>query len=132
MSASPAHGQVAHFSINSDDVERAKAFYAAVFDWKYEPYGPPGFFMVSFPDKAKAPVLGSVQGRRELVPGVRMNGFECTIAVRDIHETATKIEACGGKIVMPVATLPGIGHLLFFQDTEGTLVGAMQYEAAAR
>ena len=31
--------RVVHFEIQADDVERAKAFYAAVFDWSYQDYG---------------------------------------------------------------------------------------------
>ena len=31
--------RVVHFEIQADDVERAKSFYAAVFDWSFEDYG---------------------------------------------------------------------------------------------
>ena len=31
--------RVVHFEIQADDVERAKAFYAAVFDWSFQDYG---------------------------------------------------------------------------------------------
>ncbi|MCB9411448.1 MAG: hypothetical protein H6525_01140 [Actinobacteria bacterium] len=31
--------RVVHFEIQADDVERAKAFYSAVFDWEFEDYG---------------------------------------------------------------------------------------------
>ena len=65
---------------------------------------------------------------REIVPGVPMYGFECTISVEDIAATAAAIEAHGGKIVMPICTLAGVGQLLFFQDPGGTIAGAMQYE----
>ena len=125
--------QVAHFSVNADDVERAKSFYAAVFGWNFNAYGPPGFYMVEqTPADAKpAPVLGSLQGRRVLVPGVRMTGFECTIAVSNIDTTIKAIEENGGKIVMQKCTLPSIGHLCFFEDTEGNLAGAMQYDSKA-
>jgi predicted enzyme related to lactoylglutathione lyase len=132
MPALQVHGQIAHFSINADDLDRAKSFYANVFGWSYEPYGPPGFFMVSFPKPDPAPMLGSIQGRRELVKGVRMTGFECTITVSDVEDTVRRIEANGGTIVMAKTTLPGVGHLIFFQDPEGNLAGAMQYDTEAR
>ncbi len=44
MSPQPNH--LAHFAINADDVERAKRFYAAVFGWRFEAWGPPGFYMI--------------------------------------------------------------------------------------
>lgn len=112
-----------HFAINCDDVERGKAFYEGVFGWRFQPWGPPGFFL-----SEDAGTRAAVQQRRELAPGVRMTGFECTIGVDDIDATQAAIEARGGKIVMPKVTLPGVGTLLFFQDPEGNLAGAMQYQ----
>jgi predicted enzyme related to lactoylglutathione lyase len=60
-----------------------------------------------------------------------MRGFECTISVDDIDATAAAIESNGGKIVMEICTLAGIGRLLFFQDPEGNIAGAMQYDSKA-
>jgi predicted enzyme related to lactoylglutathione lyase len=57
-----------------------------------------------------------------------MKGFECTISVDDIQATAAAVESNGGKIVMAVCELAGIGKLLFFEDPEGNVAGAMQYE----
>ena len=53
-----------HFAINCDNVERAKQFYETVFDWTFQPWGPPGFF-----NTADAGAMGAIQSRRELVPG---------------------------------------------------------------
>jgi uncharacterized protein len=123
---------VQHFSINADDLERARGFYSNVFGWKFQSWGPPGFYMIEMGTKpANGTILGSLQGRRELVAGVPMRGFECTISVADIDSTAAAIQSNGGTIVMPICTLAGIGRLLFFQDPEGNLAGAMQYDERA-
>jgi predicted enzyme related to lactoylglutathione lyase len=133
MDFQPTPGQLAHFSVNVDDMARAQAFYAGAFGWQFHAYGPPGFFMVEpGPSEIKpVPNVGSIQMRRSLLPDVKMHGFECTIAVADIDETISKVEALGGKIVMAKCTLPSIGHLIFLQDTEGNLLGAMQYDSNA-
>lgn len=124
--------QVAHFAINANDVDRALRFYQTVFGWKFQAYGPPGFYMVDEQSaRTTVPLRGSLQKRRELVPGVAMHGFECTISVDDIDASAKAIEKNGGKIVMPTCTLAGIGRLLFFEDPEGNLAGAMQYDSSA-
>ena len=124
--------QVAHFSINADDVDRALRFYENVLGWKFQAYGPPGFFMVDERTaKVTVPLRGSLQKRREIVPGVPMHGFECTVSVDDIEATARLVQEHGGKVVMPICTLPGIGRLLFFQDPEGNIAGAMQYDRNA-
>jgi len=123
---------LAHFSINADDLPRARRFYENVFGWKFVPWGPPGFFQIDMgPVTRTEPVLGALQQRRALLPGVVLHGFECTIAVADVKATKKAIEENGGKIVMQIVTLPGIGDLLFFQDPEGNLAGAMQYDNKA-
>ena len=60
--------------------------------------------------------------------GKPMFGFECTLGVSSIDETLAAVEANGGKIVMPKFHIPTVGTLIFFEDTEGNVVGAMQYE----
>jgi uncharacterized protein len=124
--------QVAHFAINADDVNRALRFYEKVFGWKFQAYGPPGFYMVDEQSaNATVGLRGSLQKRREIVAGVPMRGFECTISVDDIEAAAAAVEKHGGKIAMPICTLAGIGRLLFFQDPEGNIAGAMQYDSNA-
>jgi hypothetical protein len=123
------HGQVAHFAINAGDIPRAQRFYQNVFGWKFTPYGPPGFFMIE--NKPSGELRGSLQGRREIVKGVPMRGLECTVAVADINAAEAAIKSNGGAIVMPICTLAGIGQLLFFQDPEGNILGAMQYDDQA-
>ena len=122
---------LAHFSINADDLPRARQFYENVFGWTFSPYGPPGFFQIDMGPVPVQPILGALQQRRALIPGVELRGFECTISVPDVHATARLIEANGGKIVMQIVTLPGVGQLLFFEDPEGNLAGAMQYDKGA-
>ena len=123
---------VAHFAINADDLPRARRFYENVFGWKFQAWGPPGFYMIDMGAANPTPLFqGSLQQRRELMPGVRMTGFECTISVPDIQAVAAGIEANGGTVVMPACTLAGIGRLLFFRDPEGNLAGAMEYDSKA-
>jgi predicted enzyme related to lactoylglutathione lyase len=114
-----------HFAINADDVPRARRFYESVFGWTFDPWGPPGFYQIK---NAGRDFLGALQGRREIVPGAQMRGFEVTMGVEDLKATIAAIEAGGGKVVMPPYRIEGVGELIFFEDTEGNLVGAMQYD----
>src|SRR5438067_1392374 len=119
---------LAHFAINADDVARAKGFYEKVFGWKFASWGPPGFYMIEAKDSA---VLGALQGRRDLVKGDRTIGFECTIGVPSIDATEKAVKANGGKVLLERSVIVGVGTLMFFQDTEGNVFGAMQYDKAA-
>jgi predicted enzyme related to lactoylglutathione lyase len=116
-----------HFAINADDVERSRAFYERVFGWKFEPWGPPGFYNCQ---PAGSPVRCALQQRRALVPGQRTLGFECTISVDSIDDTEAAVLAAGGTVLMPRAVIPGVGTLMFFGDPDGNLFGAMQHERA--
>ncbi|MFO0599396.1 MAG: VOC family protein [Myxococcaceae bacterium] len=118
-----ANATLAHFSINSDDVARSRTFYEQVFGWKITAWGPPGFYQVE-----GAGVMGALQARRELLPGQKTLGFECTLAVDSIDETEKRVLANGGKIVLARSVIQGVGTLMFFQEPGGNVFGAMQYE----
>lgn len=119
---------VAHFAINATDVEQARAFYGKVFGWRFDAWGPPGFYQIA---AEGSPVLGALQGRRELVPGQRMIGLECTFAVASIDAVEQAVLAAGGKIALARSVIVGVGTLMFFTDPDGNVFGAMQYDAAA-
>ena len=114
-----------HLAINADDVQRAKGFYEAVFGWRFEPWGPLDYYQVK---NAGDGFLGALQGRRELKSGARMLGFEATMAVEDIAATIAAVEAAGGKVLSAPIYIEGVGRLTYIEDTEGNLVGAMQYD----
>ncbi|HEX3918646.1 MAG TPA: VOC family protein [Caulobacteraceae bacterium] len=118
--------QFRHLALNADDVQRAKGFYESVFGWRCEPWGPPDYYQVW---NAAEGVIGALQQRRELKPGVRMAGFEATLSVDDLDATIAAIEAAGGRMLSRPFYIETVGRLVYFEDTEGNIVGAMQYDA---
>jgi len=127
----PPAGHVAHFAINADDVSRARSFYGKVFGWRFEAWGPPGFFQITSNGGTPGP-LGALQKRRDLVEGVRTVGFECTVRATLFLGVAASVVANGGTILIPKVLIPTVGYLIFFRDPEGNAVGAMQYDASAQ
>ena len=121
---------LAHFAINTDDVELTRAFYEAVFGWTFRAYGPPGFYQI---DTGAEPValMGALQQRRALVPGAQTRGFECTIAVASLDKAEALLRERGATIVLERSTIPGVGHLLFFEDPGGNFVGVIQFDRTA-
>ena len=117
---------LAHFAINTDDIDRSKTFYEKVFGWKVTAWGPPGFYQIE-----GAGVRGALQKRRELVKGERTLGFECTIGVESIDAIEKAVLANGGKIILARSVIAGVGTLMFFQEPGGNVFGAMQYDARA-
>jgi hypothetical protein len=116
------------FAINADDVPRARAFYERVFAWRFEPWGPPGFYLLDTGDERPGAPRGALQERRELDPGHKMIGFECTINVPDIDAALRAISANGGRLAAPKFHIPTVGTVAYFFDTEGNVVGVMQPE----
>jgi len=120
---------LSHFAINADDVARARQFYQRVFGWKFSAWGPPDFYQIE--TGGEHAVRGALQQRREIINGVRTIAYECTLSVDSIDRTATLVAENGGKVVMPKSVIVGVGTLMFFQDTEGNVFGAMQYDRNA-
>lgn len=121
----PPHGAIAHVAINADDVSSSRAFYEQLFGWRFTPWGPPGFYQIETPG-APAP-RAALQQRRELVSGVRTVGFECTIAVDDVHATLRTAATLGGRIVMEPVVIPTVCELAFIEDPSGNVLGIARY-----
>src|SRR5436309_15569828 len=56
------------FAIHADDLPRVQRFYEKVFGWKFQAWGPPGFFLIATGDQRDPGVQGALQKRHELVP----------------------------------------------------------------
>jgi uncharacterized protein len=131
MTPAPAPGHLAHFAVNADDTVAARRFYAAVFGWTFEAWGPPGFFHIRTADGTAPAGEAALQQRRDLVPGRPVTGFECTIAVEDVAAVVAAVEAQGGEVLMAPTTITGVGELVWFADPSGNVVGAMRYDPEA-
>jgi predicted enzyme related to lactoylglutathione lyase len=122
-------GNLVFFSVQADDLSRARDFYGKVFGWKFEPWGPPGFFLISTGTKDDPGICGAMQKRHEVVAGVKSSGYEGTISVDDIDEAEKAIVANGGKIIFPKCEIPTVGWIVKFQDPEGNIACAKQASA---
>ncbi len=122
MTANTIH----HFSIECDDVERAKIFYETVFGWRIEPWGPPGYYQIFI--GAHPGPLGDLRSRRQPLTGTGLSGYEATIGVGSLKVVMSAIEANGGTIASKPYRIEGVGDLAYFQDTEGNRAGIMQYD----
>ena len=118
--------ELTHFAIYADDVERAEKFYQKIFSWQTNNYGPADFRQIKVNKESQNPI-GALQHRRYSPLDQKVVGFECSIQVEDVENTARLVEEAGGKIVMPKAEIPHVGWLIKFEDTEGNLVCAIQY-----
>ncbi len=119
---------LASFAIHVDDVDRARRFYEAVFGWTFEPWGPPGFYLIHTGDAADPGVRGLMHRRQVPRIGTGLNGLEATFAVDDLDTVLAAVKANGGRVTMDKAPIPTVGVLIRFDDPEGNNIGAMVYE----
>lgn len=119
---------IAHVAINADNTDRARRFYGTVFGWTFEAWGPPGFFHIDTGSDQPGHPIAALQERRHLIADTPTVGFEVTVAVEDVHEVVAATTSAGGAVLMAPTTIEGVGELVWVQDTEGNVVGAMRYD----
>ncbi len=108
--------RVVHFEIPADDPERAVEFYKKVFGWKIDKWeGPMDYWLVKTGEDDEMGINGAIMPK-EFGDKVRN-----TIAVESLDEAIKKIEAQGGKMLTEKQTIPNIGVMAAFKDTEGNI-----------
>ena len=121
-------GKVVHFEIPTDDLDRAKAFYADVFGWELDTMQMPGggdytgATTTPVDDTMTPTEPGAINGalvrRDEGNPAPVV-----TIDVGDIDKALQQISAAGGSTVTPRTEIPGMGAFAYFKDSEGNITG---------
>ncbi|MCZ7629673.1 MAG: VOC family protein [Microthrixaceae bacterium] len=123
--------RVVHFEIQADDVERAKAFYAAAFGWSFEDYGSgtgmPYWGVITGPDSEPGINGGLLQRPvAAAAPEQGTNAFVCTMQVEDYDATEQRILEAGGTVALPKMALTGMAWQGYYLDTEGNTIGIHQ------
>jgi hypothetical protein len=119
---------LASFAIHVDDLDRARTFYEAVFGWEFEPWGPPGFYLIHTGDEESPGIQGLMHKRTSPRAEGGLTGIEPTFAVDDVDAIAKAVTANGGRITQPKAVIPTVGALIRFLDPDHNDIGAMQYD----
>ena len=123
--------RVMHFEIQADDVERAKAFYAAAFDWTFQDWsGPTGstyWGIVTGPDDQPG-INGGLLPRPAPAPAPQQgtNAFVCTVVVDDYDAAERRILDAGGQIALAKMALVGMAWQGYYLDSEGNTFGIHQ------
>ena len=106
---------VTWFEITGKDGKKLQDFYSGVFGWKINASNPMNYGMV---DNAGEGIGGGISGG----DGSR-NQVTFYVEVDDPQAYLNKIEAKGGKTVVPVTEVPGMVIFAQFADPEGNVVG---------
>jgi len=115
-----------HFMIPADDVARAKRFYAALLGWKIEPVPTPetmGIGAMQYHEIITGPVEPGALNHGGLYKRHQKEPILSFVQVEDIEGVVSRVEKLGGKIMMPVSQIPGVGLTAMILDTENNLIG---------
>jgi predicted enzyme related to lactoylglutathione lyase len=125
--AAPPRNPVGWFEIYVDDLDRATAFYEAVFDVKLEPLPMPdtpgpSLAMHAFPMSEHGGGAGGALVKMDGFgpsPGGTLIYFTC----EDCAVEAARVEPAGGRLERAKMSISQYGFVAMALDTEGNLIG---------
>ena len=122
------NGRVVHFEVPFDDADRARQFYAEVFNWQIRPMPEMNYNMVStgpVSDEGMPSEPGYIGGGM-MERQAPATSPVLTIAVDDIDAAVNAIEKHGGAAVGEKTAVGEMGFAAYFTDSEGNLLGLWQ------
>ncbi len=123
--------RLVHFDVSADDPERAARFYRDALGWEFQKWeGPMDYWLVTTGPDSEPGINGGLAPRDGSFGG-GPGGFTCTLDVPDLDAAVARVEAAGGKITVPKMAVPGVGWLVYANDTEGNTFGMMQNDPSA-
>ena len=111
---------VVHFEITGQDGAELQSFYREVFGWHVDADNPMNYGIVDTHTEGKG-IGGGIGASPD-----GSNTLTVYIEVDDLDECLKKIEAMGGKTVVPPTEIPDMVTFALFTDPEGHGVGLVK------
>ncbi len=120
---------IVHFELPVDNMERARAFYSSIFDWKLTDWTMPdgsiyvGVHTTPINEKTREPlkpgaINGAIVKRDDKTPAPVF-----AVHVSSIDERMDMILKSGGSVVSPKVSIMGMGFYAYAKDCEGNVIG---------
>ncbi|GDY32259.1 VOC family protein [Gandjariella thermophila] len=108
-----------------DDLDRARAFYGELLGWEAPPGSPEtGGYSICLKNGRAVAGIGPKQGPPDVPPA-----WTTYLSVADADETARKISAAGGKLLVEPGDVMDAGRLAIAADPGGAVFGIWQSRA---
>lgn len=118
-------GKIVNFHLPADDVDRAAAFYRAVFGWDFAAFeGSDVPYLVHRDAENGAGIPAAITRRQVFVKAPTP-----TIDVEDIDQSMISVVMNGGQ-QSHVRQIPGLGRFGYAIDSEGNIIALLQREPA--
>ena len=119
-----AHGTFNWNELMTNDVAKAKAFYAATLGWTFSEMSMQGGSVYTIAHSGPAMAGGMMDMTGITPPDTPPHWFDY-IEVDDIDHRVALVEENGGKVVRPPFNIPNVGRIAIIQDATGAFVGLM-------
>jgi uncharacterized protein len=110
---------VIHFEVVGKDGPALQSFYSKVFDWTLDTNNPGGYGMYR-PGEGEG-IGGGIGTAQDGGPG----HVTFYVHAEDPEATLRRVEAAGGRILMPLTEVAPETNVALFADPEGHIVGLM-------
>jgi uncharacterized protein len=114
--------------LQTTDQEGAKSFYGSLFGWEFDDQPlPEGAGAYSMALKGSAGHVAAIAGQSpDMVAQNLPPMWNTYIAVDDVDAVTGKVDAAGGKVLMPPFDVMDAGRMSFVTDPSGAAVGLWQ------
>lgn len=119
------HGTPSWIDLMAPDVDQAKGFYTALFGWEAEDqHDDDGqrIYTMFRKDGQDVAGLGGQAPGMEGMPGI----WNSYISVDDAKAIEARVEAAGGKVMMPTMQVMDAGSMAMFADSTGAMFAVWQ------
>lgn len=117
------HGAFSWNELLTTDVEGAKAFYSALFNWQMEDLNNAmPYTMAKIEDEECAGIMDTppeVKG----MPAM----WGAYVTVNDVDASAKQCELLGGKILLEAKDIPNVGRFCVIADPQGAMLTIITY-----
>ncbi len=109
---------IGHLEIPSLDLEKAKDFFANVFEWDFKPFGK-GYYLYNSRS-------GMTMGLRSATKIQSGDSTIFHISVNNIDAYLDKVKTNGGKVYREKTVIPVYGWYALFNDLDGNIIGLFE------
>lgn len=117
------HGAFSWNELLTSDLEGAKSFYGAMFNWQFEDinYEMP-YTLAKLDGQESAGLMLTPPDAKKMPPM-----WGSYITVDDVDKSAKQCEALGGKILLEARDIPEVGRFCVISDPQGAMLMIITY-----
>ena len=109
--------RIIHAEVVGRDAKKLQSFFSELFGWQFDTNNPGGYGMYRQGNGITGGIGAAGNGQP---PGVKFY-----VHTDNPQDTLAKVEASGGKILMPLTEVAPETNIALFADPEGHVVGIM-------